>query len=133
MSALSILEGLHERLATVEGLAALYDYEPTSTPALPAVYSLLDAIPTIEMTGQLLAYRYRFLHRLCVAWLDNERAERELLLLLDRCISAIHADRRLGGRLALGIAQVVEVQTGFVTIGNTLYRVADIYSVTLEK
>ena len=71
--------------------------------------------------------------RLCLRWQDNGRAEEQLVPYVDSLAAAIRADPRLGGRIASGLAQVVEAQGTFVVIGGALLRCLDLYTETLVK
>ncbi|MFZ1484022.1 MAG: hypothetical protein WAS36_03340 [Candidatus Saccharimonadales bacterium] len=132
MSYSAILAGLNERFATVPTIARVLDYEPTSIQAFPTLYSLLDRVEYLP-AGQVRATRYRVLHRLCLRWQDNERAEEQLVPYVDSLAAAIRADPRLGGRITSGLATVVEAQGTFVVIGGALLRCLDLYTETLVK
>jgi hypothetical protein len=73
-----VLEGLHERFATVEGLNAehILDYAPTSIEPI-TLFSLFEDLEE-EEKGQTLHTRYFTRHYLCFRWQENEEAEREL-------------------------------------------------------
>ena len=132
MSYSAILAGLNERFATVPTIARVLDYEPTSIQAFPTLYSLLDRVEYLP-AGQARATRYRVLHRLCLRWQDSERAEEQLVPYVDSLAAAVRADPHLGGRIASGLAQVVEAQGTFVVIGGVLLRCLDLYTETLVK
>ena len=71
--------------------------------------------------------------QIALRWQDNERAEEQLVPYVDSLAAAIRADPRLGGRIASGLAQVVEAQGTFVVIGGALLRCLDLYTETLVK
>jgi hypothetical protein len=144
----TVVAGLHERFATVNGLLAnrILDYEPTSIQDFPTLYSLLDRFerggidgrgPSV---GQVVILRYRILHRLCFRWQDTKAAELEVVPYVNAVPAAVDSDPQLGGRLVSngasysgGIARIAECQAGFATIGGALCRVLDFYSDTFEK
>lgn len=126
-----MLTGLHERFATVSGIAKLLKYEPTTIQAFPTLYSLLDTVERSQ-AGQLTVMRYRVLNRIIFRWQDNEQAELELIPFVNSVPAAIDADAKLGGRVDSGLARVTDIQAVFVTIG-ALYRALDIYTEVLEK
>ena len=132
LSYANIIDGLNERFATVTGIVRILDYEPTSIQAFPTLYSLLDRVEYLP-AGQVTATRYRVLHRLCLRWQDNERAEQELIPFVDSLAAAIRADPHLGGRITRGMATAVEAQGTFVVIGGALLRCLDLYTETLVK
>ncbi len=133
MSATTVLAGLHARFATVEGLRAILIGEPPTFDDAPLLYSLLDRVPERSQAGQVTTMRYRFLHRLVVLWTDPHQAEQELLRFVNTIPAAVDADQQLGGTLTSGLASFVEGQAGFVVNSQTLYRVFDWYSETVEK
>ena len=128
----AILEGIVDRLNTIGSIAVLLDYEPTAIQDTPLVYMLLDRTER-EKSGQLTAMRYRVLCRLCVPWMDNEEAERELIPFVNSIPAAIDADPTLGGRVTRGRAYVSEQVGVFVSIGGTLYRALDTFVEVLYK
>lgn len=129
-----VLAGLHERIATVPGIDSknVLSYEPTSIVAFPTVYSLLDGIEYGE-AGQVRTTKYRVLHRLCLRWQHNERAEQQLIPFVDAIPAAIREDPRLGGRITNGLAVAVEARGVFIEIGGVLLRCLDTYTETLVK
>jgi hypothetical protein len=132
MSYQAILTGLQTQLKTVVGIRAVLDYVPTSVQTAPLIYSVLDSAEIVR-SGQVRAVRYRILHRLCVRWQDNERAEWEIIPLVDAIPAAIEADPHLGGVLTAGYAEINEIEAAWVTIGGIEYRVLDFYSTVIEK
>jgi hypothetical protein len=130
MSYSAVVAGMNVRFATISGLTVL-DYEPTTIEP-PTIYTLLDSV-TYDHRGQLKQTTYRMLHRLCLRWQDNERAEEELMPYVDSIPAAVKADPHLAGTLNMGLASIVEAQAVFVRIGNTTYRCLDFYSSVLVK
>lgn len=131
MSALTVYEGLEERLLTIDGLNAVILGEPTGIHDPPAVYVALQSMGR-EHANQLTAAVYTFLLRLVVRWQENAEAERELLTLANQIPAAIDADRRLAGRLMQGVAMTGDAVAGFLVIGGTTYRILD-YTVTATE
>lgn len=132
MSYETVLAGLHERFATVEGIVNILDYVPSSIQATPTLYSVFDHLD-VSKSGQVITYRWRIQHRLLVRWQDNEQAEAEIVAYIDDLIEAVDADPHLGGALTAGYAQITEVDGGWVTVGGGEYRVLDFISTVVEK
>lgn len=128
----TIVAGLHERFATITGIAVILDYEPKTIHATPTLYTLLDSFNP-EQRGQIKLRRYRILHRLVFKWLDNEQAEQELMPFVDSVPASVRADPHLGGRITSGVAVIEEGFAVFVVIGGTMYRALDFYSSVLDK
>lgn len=129
-----IVDGLHVRFRTVEGLeqAPLLRYEPTSIQSTPTLYTLLDRVDR-SVAGQVQTANYRILNRIVFQWVDNERAEEELMPYVDSVPLAVEADPQLGGVISSGIARAPEVVAVFVSIGGTLYRALDCYVEVTDK
>jgi hypothetical protein len=136
MSYSTVLDGLHARLAVVNGIALILKYEPTSVQAFPTLYSLLDTVERSQQ-GQLTIMRYTVLHRLLFRWTDNAQAEVELIPYVNSVPAVIDADPTLGGVLGTGTtsgyARVTSINAVFVVIGQTLYRALDVRSEVIEK
>ncbi len=132
MSYETVLEGLQERLGTVEGLAAVLDYVPTGIHTTPLVYTLFESL-SIRQSGQVRTNEYRILLRVVLLWQDNEQAEAELSPFVESIPAAVRADPHLGGRLTSGYAEINELEGGWVTIGNVEYRVLDCHAHVIEK
>ena len=132
MSYQAILTGLQTQLKTVVGIRAVLDYVPTSVQTAPLIYSVLDSAEIVR-SGQVRAVRYRILHRLCVRWQDNERAEQEIIPFVNSIPDAVADDPQLGGRLTRGYAWIVEIEAAWVTISGVEYRAVDFYSEVIEK
>lgn len=132
MSALIVYQGLEERFRTIPGLQNIILGEPTALHELPCLYT---AFYRFERTqhGQITGMRYYFVHRLLLRWQDFPQAEMQLITMLNLIPAAIDADQKLGGRLPDGLASITDGTTGFITIGETKYRIVDYTSNTLEK
>lgn len=131
-----VIDGLHERFATVPGfvqrndddeIVNLLSYEPRSIATTPTLYTLLDSY-TRDCKGQVTTMRYRIMHRLVVQWQDNEQSERELMSWVHVFAAAVDADPTLAGRITLGLAMIKEAQSGFVSISGTKYRCLDMFA-----
>ena len=127
-----ILDGLHVRLATVSGIKAFLKFEPTAIQTTPTLYSLLAGYER-SASGQLTAMRYTTLHRLVLQWQDNKQSEAALIGFVNTIPAAIDADQTLAGLAGVALAKVVRAESGFLRIGDTTYRVLDVYSETLDK
>lgn len=132
MSYADVLDGLHARFATVSGIKKILDYVPLNAPEPPFLYSVLDSAEIVR-SGQVTAYKYRVLHRLCVRWQDNERAEQEIIPFVNSIPDAVADDPQLGGVLTRGYAAITEIEAAWVTIAGVEYRAVDFYSEVIEK
>lgn len=132
MSYATVIEGLKLRFATVPGIKTILDYEPTSAQDTPLLYMLFDEAPRTQ-TGQVTVMPYRILCRLCIRWQDNRYAEQELIPFVNSLPAAIDQDPTLGGKIASGMARVINVQGIFVTIGGVLYRALDVTVEAIDK
>lgn len=129
--------GLESVLSEIDGLNAVLLGEPTAIhdpPALYVVYQSFERVlrnnrPASNMTGMAHIYALR----LVIQWTDNPEAERQLLSLIDPIPDAIDADPQLDGAIDKGVAYITIGQTGFATIGGTLYRICDYTLKALEK
>lgn len=127
-----VVDGMHERLLTVPGINACLDYEPGQIDQPPIIYSLLDGFER-STTGKLTTMRYRILHRLVIAWQDNEQAERQLRSFVNAIPAAVDADAQLGGRIGSGLARIADAQAVWAKIGNPIWRCLDCYSEVVVK
>ncbi|GAB4203609.1 MAG: hypothetical protein OHK0022_27940 [Roseiflexaceae bacterium] len=127
-----VRDGLHERLLTVPGIVACFGYEPAAIDQPPIIYSLLDKFERSTSAG-IVTMRYRILHRLCLAWQDNEQAEEQLADFVNAIPAAIDADPQLGGRIPSGLARIADAQAVWVRIGDATYRALDCYSDVVAK
>jgi len=132
MSYLTVVAGMHARLATVTALKAVLDYVPTSVQDSPVLWSCLAGMK-IERRGQIVAVTYRILHRVAIQWQDNEQAEMEAIPLVDAIPAAVEADPHLGGLLVSGFAEINECDPGWATIGDKEWRILDFFSTVVEK
>ncbi len=131
MSYANVVEGLNAAIATVPGIKAVLDYEPTSVQTSPLVYSILDGFDR-QVTGLTARVTYRTMHRLCIRWQDPEASEELVRSLADAVAEAVEADPKLGGRLRPGDAQITRGDAGWAQIGNTTCRIVDFYSEVVE-
>ena len=138
-----VVAGLHERLLTIPGfpmyndngdVVNLLNYEPSEIQYTPTIYTLLDKFTRINSAAQITGMTYRILHRLCIAWQDNEESELTLMSFVHAVPFAIEGDRLLNGRIALGAgATVSEGSSGFTIFSDTKYRVLDFFSLVETK
>jgi len=131
MSYQNIVQGLHERFATLSALKVVLDYEPTSIQDSPLLYSILDGF-TRQVQGTHVRTTYRTLHRLCIRWQDPAIAEEMVEQLVDAIPEVLEADPRLGARVRPGDAQIVRGEAGWARIGETTVRIIDFYSEVIE-
>jgi len=127
----TIVEGLHERFATVTALKVILDHEPTAVHATPLLYSILDGFER-RVDGLTVRTVYRTVHWLLIAWQDSETAEEQLRSLVDAIAQAVEAEPKLGGKVRPGDAQIVSGDAGWATVGNTEYRAVGFRSEVVE-
>lgn len=147
MSLAIVIEGLHERFATVlnnRGRHAILDFIPTSPQKPITLFSELQSFERGSdgkpAAGQVTAMRYRVAHRVLVRLQESSVAEDEIVPLVNQLCAAVDADPKLGGRLnggsagyLGGLTRISDGEAGFLVIGGAEYRVLTIYSDTLEK
>lgn len=137
MSAVTVWQGVEERMRTIDGLQTIMLGEPQSVHNFPALYGayerfarpLRNAPPARNITGM----DHLFVLRLVIQWVDNPQAEMQLLSLLDAIPDAIDRDPKLGGRVLGGMAYISEGAAGFAKIGGVDHRVVDYTLHVLEK
>ena len=135
MSYDTCLQAIHAAFATVttpRAIAVLLDYEPTAAQDYPLMYSLLESFERVR-SGQVLAVRWRTMHRLVLRWQDSEQCEAELRAFVDSIPAVIDADGHLGGALGAGYAHIESGDTGWSEIGQTEVRFVDFTSLIVEK
>jgi hypothetical protein len=125
----AISRGLQTRLATVEQIAAVLDYEPSAIQDAPLIYSLLDGFECRSETNTS-RITWRTQHRLLIRWQDAEACEAELRSLVGLIRQAVAADRTLGGTAA--DAEMVFGDAGWLNVGGTEYRSMDFSSEVIE-
>lgn len=137
MSALTIWQGLEERLRTVEGLQNVLLGEPSTVHEFPAVYAAYESfehpLRNAPPARNLVGFDHTFGLRLVIRWVDNPQAEMQLLTLLDAIPLAVDADPKLGGRVRGGMAYVSDGAAGFAEVGGVKHRVVDYTCRVLEK
>ncbi len=126
MSYSTVLTELHRRIATVSGIVKVLDFEPSAVTDFPTCYSLLDSVRR-AYGGTAVTLTYRVLHRLCFRWVDNEQAEQEVIPFVNSVPKALDS---IG--ISAGDIVVTNVDAGWMSIGDTLYRTLDFYSETVE-
>ncbi len=129
MSYTAIIQGLEDRLRTVDGVLHVLSYEPTAIEP-PTIVSILDSFER-EHRGQVVTMTYRTIHTLAIRWTDNAQAEQELRPFLNSICAAVDDDPQLGGTCSY--ATIVSGKAGFATIGGVTYRIVDFTSVVVEK
>jgi hypothetical protein len=132
MSYETVVEGLHERFATVEGIVGIQLGEPASIQATPYLYTLLDEVERTQ-AGQMTMMRYRSLHRLCFDTQDMEAAEAQLAGYVNAVPASVDADPQLTGRITGGLARISQGRATWVKLNGTLFRCLDYTSDVLEK
>ena len=132
MTYATVLAGLQTVLGTVAGINAVLDYEPLAIQTTPLIYSLLDSAVALneEIFVETPDYQYRVMHRLLIAWQDNEQAETELVSFVNAIPEAVFA-----GQATIcphGYSYVRDMDAGWVDVAGQTYRSLDFYSETLE-
>lgn len=123
--------GLKTTVAAAHSGLTVLDYEPTSIQQTPAIYFLLDTFKRVE-AGQVVTMTYRIRARLCIPWVDNQAAERQIEPYVNSIPACILASPRLGF-LTAGYAWVDEGESGFRDIAGTTMRCVDFFVNVLEK
>lgn len=132
MSYTDVVEGLHERFATVTALKSILDYEPNSVQTWPLLYSILDGFER-RVEGTITYTTWRTLHRLLIAYQKPAQVEEDLAPLVMSIIEAVESSPKLGGRLRPGDAQIVSGDADFIEIGEgNWFRRIDLYSQVME-
>ena len=132
MSYTNVVEGLHERFATVTSLKVILDYEPNSIQTTPLLYSILDGFER-RVDGTVTVTRWRTMHRLLLPVQKPEQAEEDLATLVMSIVEAVESSPKLGGRLRPGDAQIISGDAGFLEMGTgNWYRRLDFYSEVVE-
>jgi len=135
MSYQTMIEGLKERMETVDGAADVLDYEPQTIGPTPCIYLRFEGYSR-RQAGQVTTMHYRVLARAVFLWQDNQKSEHELIPFVNSIAAAIDADPEMGGRVTRGSVQVDPDQSargGWVPIGDILYRVLDVFIDITEK
>lgn len=130
-----VLDGVYEQLQNLTGFVQTNDddeivnllkYEPKVVNTTPLIYMLLDTAAR-QQKGQQTHMRYRVLIRLVLQWQENDQSELQLIPLVNEIPYRIDQDPTLGGRVNMGLAQIGDIQSGFVVISGTKYRCCDFY------
>jgi hypothetical protein len=137
VSAVTVWQGLEERLRTVDGLQNVLLGEPSSVHDWPAIYGAYERfthpLKNSPPARGIVGFDHVFVLRLCIQWVDNPQAEMQLLSLLTAIPLAIDADPKLAGRIGGGMAHIDEGAAGFAEIGGVKCRVVDYTCQVLEK
>lgn len=131
MSYEAVIEALHERFATVEGLQVTLLGEPGSAEDAPLLYTVVGR-GTRQTPSTVTRITYRTEHWLLIGWEDPEEAERELIRLVNAIPASLNASPKPGGA---GYAEIVEwdaVTPGWVDVAGVTYRVCVFTSEVLE-
>jgi len=131
---LPILKAACQPMIAAKQLRGQSDGFLTSVHNPPWLCHIFDGI-TPESDGSLTFLRYTTLHRLYIQWQAWDVAERELANLSNMLVQ--HLLGRAGTPLTNGTATphykggvftVSPLSTGFVAVGTTTYRIADVRS-----
>lgn len=132
MSAATMWEGLQIQLSAVDGLVNVIAGEPSVVHDMPSVYGVLFRFDRTQH-GQVTAMHYTFTLRLVIRWQDQIEAEAQLISFINSIPAAIDEDATLGGRITMGLAKITAGDTGYQTIGQTVFRICDFTADVLEK
>lgn len=127
---------VHARLRHVPGILLVTPNEPRVLTISPAIYTLFAGF-TRDTVGQQEQITYRMIHRLCVKWVDNERAEEQLGDLVNPILSMLTRDPQLGGLIGGGIVRVPDGEAGYMALGENpgilSHRTLDFNQTVLTK
>lgn len=125
MSYAGAIAGVHERLATVQGLKYTIDGPPTAVHDSPMAYTTFRSM-TRNQTGQQIANHYLVDINLLIATQETIWAESEIRPFINSIPAAFdpktldaagHQTATLGGRV--NVSRVTEAQAGYVQVGGT--------------
>lgn len=136
MSLVAVVEGIDERLQTLNGSPhnlVVLDYEPAAIQVSPIALVLFSGFDGRNTAGQITTTPWEITVRLMVKWQDNEGAEAQLRRLVDAALYALDTGAKLGGRIDSGLAQMPRASAGFTKFGGTDYRLADITVRAVDK
>jgi hypothetical protein len=126
VSTLTIAEAIEAALAAVEGLTRVQIGELATYHAGSPVATITLAGQGFSAPGQISARRPRYLVRVWLLSQDFTEAERDLLTLADRVVTAIEADPQLGGAVVSGLARIIEQTSGWAVVaGSQPHRILD--------
>lgn len=124
----AIKAAVQARLRKVPGIVLVLPNEPRILQNSPAIYTLFAGLSR-EVVGQLEHITYRMTHRLCVKWVDNERAEEQLSELVDPVLQALARDPQLSGLVSAGMVRTPSAESGYLALGESLtvitHRIVD--------
>lgn len=137
MSATLIYAELLQRYATIPGIKSFVLGEPTAVHECPAIYtayvSFIRPLRNTPPARNLEGTEHTFTCRLVLNWTEPASAEAQLLDLITAIPDAIDADPHLNSSVPKGMASCRAGSAGYLTIGQTLYRIADYTITVLEK
>lgn len=127
---------VHARLRRVPGIVLVLANEPRILQVSPAIYSLFAGLRR-AVVGQQAQVTYLMTHRLCVKWVDNERAEEQLAELIDPVLAALADDPQLSGLVSAGLVTMPEATSGYMALGESqgllTHRIVDYRHEVLVK
>jgi len=135
------IDGLHERFATVPGLArynpageliSIIDHEPSIELPTPFLFTLLDGF-TSSTEGQITVIIYRFVHALCVLKHDAKYAEREIRPYIESIPQSVERDIKLGQRISQGAAWLDAGDRVYRRVGGVIFQAVDFRSTVMIK
>ena len=131
MSYKNIIESVLKINKEVDGIRAVYDYEPM-TPTTPCLYTILEAIPEMNQLPNQEEIVYHISMRLVLRYTDAEKAEQDLNKFVDEIIETYRSKVKLDGALSNGSAQLTGGRAGYIRVGIIAYR-AVIWTLTVTE
>lgn len=108
---------VHARLKQVPGILLVTPNEPRVLQISPAIYTLFAGFRR-HVEGQQEKITYRMIHRLCVKWIENERAEEQLAELVNPILRGLTYDPQLSGLIGGGLVTVADGEAGYMALGE---------------
>ena len=131
MSYRTIVDAVDKINSGITGIRATYRFEPVSV-RVPCLYTLFGGATLSQEPARELA-DYTVLMRLLLSFTDPEKAEADLVTLVDRIRVRYQGATTLDGALTEGIARITSIRGAYLRIGkNTIYRMAEFNLEVLE-
>jgi hypothetical protein len=131
-----IRAAVHARLKQIPGILLVTPNEPRVLTISPTIYTLFAGL-TRHVEGQQEKLTYRMIHRLCIKWVENERAEEQLAELVNPVLRGLTYDPQLSGLIGGGMVSVTTVEAGYMALGENqgilTHRIVDFTQEVLTK
>ena len=123
----SVRDGLHATVATVTGIKAVLDYEPSAIDIHPLAWILLDSFERAGAPAGQIGRRVRFMVRVAAPVQDSKAAEDELIAIAMMVGDAVERNKQFSGAITKGIAVPPDGRAGWINMGATKVRVVDTF------